>query len=890
VIGDRVWADLDGDGIQDAGEPGLAGVTVALLGVDVLGGSVSLTTVTDGDGLYRFEDLVPGTYTVTVTNPGGYVFSPQGQGDDAARDSDVAPAGGVTAALTLVSGQSNLTIDAGLVPLARVGDYIWHDLNANGIQDDDEPGVAGVTVMLIVDGGNGTSMTTLTDSDGFYSFDALIPGIEYQIVFELPSGYANFTVPHSGSDGAVDSDADPLSGATPALVLAPGQFQDALDAGLLRSAVIGDRVWADLDGDGIQDAGEPGLAGVTMTLLGVDVLGGSVSLTTVTDGDGLYRFEDLVPGTYTVTVTNPGGYVFSPQGQGDDAARDSDVDGFGMAGPVALGSAGRNFTIDAGLTPIIVLAPDKNPGTPQEVMVVNAGTGAVLQRFLAYEVDYGGGTRVAVADLDGDGVEEIIAAPGRNRAPEIRVFSLDGKPVPGFPEFLAYARDFMGGVHVAVADVDGDGRPDIVTVPSYGAADVRVFLNRYKPDKPWEPAFQATPDISFQAFSAASIGGAVVAVADMGKWDNGSFGNERDGKAEIVIGTGGGTTATVSVFTVSATTVVCVQTFRPFTGLTSDFLGGVFLDVAPIEEAAIPAIIVGTGANGTSRVEVWTWDTSNMNLFLRGAISQAFTGSSSNAPVHVAAAASSNGVAYAIFAVQGPIGTTREVQRFDITSTAPTLQFQQAAPLTGFSGPWFIATRKMAISERFGNSISPVAIAWTNPVIPHDVNDDGLITPLDALETINYLNKNRGQTTPPAQQFSPQRFFDTNADGAITPADVLVILNHINRTLAAAGEAEAGGLAEEFVSVSRALPLDLDGNKPRQASSGVDHERDQTFGVSARSISPDGKWQLPGRDDEVEPALRFSKRWLDDPGWFDLESVLEEIATGTAVSRLARAG
>ena len=87
--------------------------------------------------------------------------------------------------------------------------------------------------------------------------------------------------------------------------------------------------------------------------------------------------------------------------------------------------------------PIFVLGPEKNPGTPQAVRVVNSNTGEILSSFVAYEDDYLGGTRVAVADLDGDGTDEIITAPGRNRPAEIRVFTLEGDAVPGFPNFLA---------------------------------------------------------------------------------------------------------------------------------------------------------------------------------------------------------------------------------------------------------------------------------------------------------------------------------------------------------------------------------------------------------------------------------------------------------------------
>ena len=110
-LGDRVWEDRDANGIQDDGEPGIPGVIVNLL--DNQGGWVDSTT-TDADGIYGFADLDPGTYEVEFEVPAGYSLSIPGQGDDGL-DSDADLLTGRTGPITLVSGQTDLTWDAGLV-------------------------------------------------------------------------------------------------------------------------------------------------------------------------------------------------------------------------------------------------------------------------------------------------------------------------------------------------------------------------------------------------------------------------------------------------------------------------------------------------------------------------------------------------------------------------------------------------------------------------------------------------------------------------------------------------------------------------------------------------------------------------------------------------------
>ncbi len=109
-IGDYVWVDDDGDGIQDAGESGLDGVTVKLYDSSH---NPKGTTTTSGGGFYSFTNLTPGDYYVEFVEPTDYDFTDQDQGSDAA-DSDADPTTGKTAVTTLISGETDLTWDAGL--------------------------------------------------------------------------------------------------------------------------------------------------------------------------------------------------------------------------------------------------------------------------------------------------------------------------------------------------------------------------------------------------------------------------------------------------------------------------------------------------------------------------------------------------------------------------------------------------------------------------------------------------------------------------------------------------------------------------------------------------------------------------------------------------------
>ena len=307
-LGNFVWNDLDGNGIQDPGEPGIPSVGLTLH--DAVSNVVQ-TTLTDSNGFYAFTNLPPGSYFVIGTRPAGYWLTQQDQGGDDTVDSDADPATGRSSPVTLVSGEDNTTLDAGLYQPAAVGDYIWLDENWDGIQDPGEAGIPNVRVELLT---NGTVIaTTITDLNGLYLFTDLRPGtytVRVDVTTLAPDLAGNQTF---DIDGTLDHQAQ--------VVLPSGSVYREADFGYNWSpsipdqGAIGDRVWVDTDADGVQDLGEPGIPSVTVNLLADPAGTGnytSLVATTQTDAAGLYNFPGLDVGAYVVRVdpaTLPTGYT-----------------------------------------------------------------------------------------------------------------------------------------------------------------------------------------------------------------------------------------------------------------------------------------------------------------------------------------------------------------------------------------------------------------------------------------------------------------------------------------------------------------------------------------------------------------------------------------------------
>ena len=280
-IGDFIWDDFYLNGVQDSGETGIWNIEVSLFrpgyGFDGIPSTADddepvATVSTNGTGYYHFGGLIPGNYYIQVTPPAGYKITSLNQGTDDQVDSDADRSTGATVQTTLVAGENDPSWDIGLYQVVTIGDTVWVDMDMDGIQDGGEDGLNGVAVNLYASDGTtlvaSTTTTTVGGLPGKYEFTNLDPG-SYIVEFLTPGGYA-LTTPNQGSDRSLDSNADLVTGRYATIAYNAGEMDLSIDAGFYPLASIGDWVWEDLNRDGIQDVGESGLDGFTVTLFDKD--------------------------------------------------------------------------------------------------------------------------------------------------------------------------------------------------------------------------------------------------------------------------------------------------------------------------------------------------------------------------------------------------------------------------------------------------------------------------------------------------------------------------------------------------------------------------------------------------------------------------------------------
>ena len=295
VISGVIFQDNDGDGIQDAGENFLSGVTVTLSGTS------SASTSTNSSGFYNFGSLANGTYTVTVSQPGSTTQT---------LDPDVT----INNATTVAATGGNLYPDRDFAykpsGVLTLGDTLYIDWNGDGDQDSGEDGIAGVDVFLVEDSdGDGVVdlatdayiATAVTNASGVYSFTGLVAANYIVVVNDVDPQFPADVLQVQDYDGTRDGQA--VVNLTTSL--------STVDFGYAAQGTgsIGDTVFVDADGDGVKDSAETGIANVTVTLYEdtnnngvVDAGTDAVFAVDTTDNAGGYAFTGLPAGNYLVDV------------------------------------------------------------------------------------------------------------------------------------------------------------------------------------------------------------------------------------------------------------------------------------------------------------------------------------------------------------------------------------------------------------------------------------------------------------------------------------------------------------------------------------------------------------------------------------------------------------
>jgi hypothetical protein len=282
-----VFNDDNGNGLQDNGETGIPGVSVAL--------DDNTVYVTNYLGQYTFQIAEAGSHKVTETDLDGFISTTPNE---------------VT--VNVVLGNSYL-VDFGDSNKLRttISGMVFNDANVNGIMDQGEAGIKGVKITL---SGNNSSIETITDDAGAYQFAIAMAGTYTIAETDLTGFISTNAIP--GSPAVIKIDINSLRAEiTLADIISQKQLINNLfgDAALTSVIEISGQVWEDGNANGQPDAGEPGLAGATIKL--------SSGLEQTTAADGNFMIYGPINTPITVNRTNPAGYSSTNAIPGDAAQK-----------------------------------------------------------------------------------------------------------------------------------------------------------------------------------------------------------------------------------------------------------------------------------------------------------------------------------------------------------------------------------------------------------------------------------------------------------------------------------------------------------------------------------------------------------------------------------------
>jgi peptidylprolyl isomerase len=352
---------------------------------------------------------------------------------------------------------------------------------------------------------------------------------------------------------------------------------------------------------------------------------------------------------------------------------------------VTLGSETESDTdTDTRAPKSIVITHDAGWNSTPLVRVIDPVDDTVRASFQAYEdATLRGGLQAVVVDLDNDGRDEIVTAPGRGRVAEIRVFKSNDAGT-AYTEDASYrttpfGAGWKGGVSLAAGDFNGDGRVDLAAAKATGDGEIRIFHGQAGAD-PIADAFR-----TIRPFSANFLGGATLAAADLGTFSDGTTVNagKQDGRAELIVGSGPTVAPVVRVYDTSAATPIVIDTIRPF---SPALLGGVAVAAARVNTDGIPDIIISSGRRGNSATEIYDGKIgAATNARLKQYEAFAALGRTSSPGSAQAIDQDGDGKLDTIYSVQGA-GGTGSLTKITLTNSGVT-----RSTVAGVSGPLNVA-------------------------------------------------------------------------------------------------------------------------------------------------------------------------------------------------------
>lgn len=506
-LGNRVWSDVDADGRQDPGEPGLSAVSVSIVAPN---DTIVATTETNNAGEWSWpqasSELQPGaTYQLQFTGPITEAATPTSvdvAGDAWAdlRDSDVtATNGDLTIDFVMDATGSSPpmhSLDAGLtLPPGSIGGLLFADEDNNGTKAVSEAVLPYLSVELWDSAGSQRWASVQTNRLGSYTVPGLPSGDYIARVPSTATGttYRSSSGTHGSLTGPFEPAPDPDDDKTPfddgsvtaagntdtkpvTLTLGTEPTNDGddgfgnrtVDFGFYTNATVGDRVWSDDNRNGKQDAGE----GTPLLPVMVELrnAANAVLRTTNSAADGSYRFDNVNAGTYNLHFVIPSAYGVTGKDVGGDDTLDNDADSAGVTANFTVNSGvpsdlTRDLGLQGGSIGNLVFDDTNNNGVRDATEVGMGGIGVLL-------MDEAGTTQIATVNTSGDGSFRFNGLPNGTYRVRIPFLALYSGAAVGYVSSVGAVAESGTVSYEPAADPDNDTDNDDSGSADWTSGDV----------------------------------------------------------------------------------------------------------------------------------------------------------------------------------------------------------------------------------------------------------------------------------------------------------------------------------------------------------------------------------------------------------------------------------